>query len=92
MAVLGNQMTCLDRAKKHYVKSCKEAEKAHDTFKRCDADLNLSRAEVEKARSNMLHKKQACEEARIDYSHLLLKTNEIQVHSENPDVVGFLIL
>lgn len=34
--------------KKAYEKSFKEAEKANDTFVKIDADINLSRADVEK--------------------------------------------
>lgn len=36
------------QSKKQYEKSFKEAEKAQEAFRRADADLQLSRAEVER--------------------------------------------
>lgn len=79
MANLSNQITALDRAKKNYEKSFKEAERALDNFQRADADLNLSRAEVEKQRANMTYKSQICEEAKNEYASQLQKANDLQV-------------
>ena len=40
----------LFQAKKQYEKSFKESEKAQENYKKADADIHLSRAEVEKVR------------------------------------------
>lgn len=79
MTNLNNQITSLDRAKKGYEKAFKEAEKALENYQRADADLNLSRAEVEKQRVNMTTKSQYCEETKKEYAIQLQKTNDIQV-------------
>lgn len=79
MASLSSQLSSLDRAKKTYEKAFKEAERALENFQRADADLNLSRAEVEKQRTNMSIKSQHCEESKTEYANQLQKTNELQV-------------
>lgn len=43
---LALQIAALERAKRNYEKSYRDAEKAVDSYQRADADLNLSRAEV----------------------------------------------
>ncbi|XP_066998676.1 formin-binding protein 1-like isoform X2 [Anabrus simplex] len=89
MANLTAQMGNLDRARKNYEKAFKEAERALDNFQRADADLNLSRAEVEKQRMNMAIKSQQCEETKNEYANQLQKTNDLQnqhYHSLLPDV------
>ncbi|CAH1994300.1 unnamed protein product [Acanthoscelides obtectus] len=72
------QIEALQRAKKAYDKAYKEAEKAIEGFQKADADFNLSRAEVEKQRSNMSHKTQACDSAKNEYAQQLQRTNELQ--------------
>lgn len=72
------QIETLQRAKKAYDKAFKEAEKAIEGFHKADADLNLSRAEVEKQRSNMSHKTQACDMAKNEYAQQLQRTNDLQ--------------
>lgn len=79
MASLSSQISSLERAKKNYEKAFKEAERACESFQRADADLNLSRAEVEKHRTNMSIKSQHCEESKTEYANQLQKTNELQV-------------
>ncbi|XP_074029177.1 formin-binding protein 1-like Cip4 isoform X3 [Leptinotarsa decemlineata] len=72
------QIETLQRAKKSYDKAFKESEKAIDGFQKADADFNLSRAEVEKQRSNMSHKTQVCDSAKNEYAQQLQRTNELQ--------------
>nr|CAI5865422.1 unnamed protein product [Callosobruchus analis] len=72
------QIEALHRAKKAYDKAYKDAEKAIEGFQKADADFNLSRAEVEKQRSNMSHKTQACDSAKNEYAQQLQRTNELQ--------------
>jgi hypothetical protein len=86
---LNAQIGSLDRARKNYEKAFKEAEKAMENFQRADADLNLSRAEVEKQRRNMSIKSQQCEEIKSEYANQLQKTNDLQTHHYHtmmPDV------
>lgn len=70
----------LDKAKKAYEKAYKEAEKAQDNYQKADADLNLSRAEVEKARMISSAKSQMCDDCKTEYANHLQKTNELQRH------------
>ncbi|XP_046399588.1 formin-binding protein 1-like isoform X5 [Ischnura elegans] len=75
---LAAQIAALERSKRAYEKSFKEAERALEAFQKADLDFNLSRAEVEKQRTNMTIKQQLSDEARTDYAHLLQRTNEMQ--------------
>jgi len=61
---LQNQIDILARSKKAYDKAYKESEKAVENYQKADADFNLSRAEVEKQRSNMTYKQQICDSAK----------------------------
>ncbi|XP_060527343.1 formin-binding protein 1-like isoform X2 [Cylas formicarius] len=72
------QIENLQRSKKAYDKAFKEAEKAIEGFQKADADFNLSRAEVEKHRSNMAQKTQACDQAKNEYAVQLQRTNDLQ--------------
>ncbi|XP_028139063.1 formin-binding protein 1-like isoform X1 [Diabrotica virgifera virgifera] len=72
------QIEALQRAKKAYDKAYRESEKAIESFQKADADFNLSRAEVEKQRSNMSHKTQVCDSAKNEYAQQLQRTNELQ--------------
>lgn len=71
-------MSLLEKNKKSYEKSFKEAEKANDSFVKVDADINLSRADVGKARAYAQQKNRACEDCKTDYANQLQKTNELQ--------------
>ncbi|CAL1274755.1 unnamed protein product [Larinioides sclopetarius] len=75
---LQNSKYMLDKYKRAYEKSFKEAEKANDTFVKIDADINLSRADVEKARTHAQQKSRSCEDCKTDYANQLQKTNELQ--------------
>lgn len=89
---LSAQISALDRAKRNYEKAYRDSEKALDNYQRADADLNLSRAEVEKQRHNMTMKSQQSEDAKNEYANQLQKTNKLQQsHYETslPDVSGF---
>lgn len=77
------QIGALDRAKKNYEKAYRDSEKALENYQRADADLNLSRAEVEKQRHNMTMKSQQSDDAKNEYANQLQKTNKLQqVHYE----------
>jgi hypothetical protein len=86
---INTQIVFQNRARKSYEKAFKEAEKALDKFQRANADLNLSRAEVEKQRMNMSIKSQYYEETKNEYANQLEKTNDLQYqhyHTMMPDV------
>jgi len=72
-ANLTNQIANLDRAKKNYEKAFRESEKSYEAFQRADADLNLSRAEVEKTRLQSLYKSQQCEDSKKEYANQVTK-------------------
>ena len=76
--ILHASLLQLDKAKKAYEKAFKEAEKAHENYIRVDADLNLSRAEVEKAKTCSTLKNQMCEESKSEYAKHLQSTNNTQ--------------
>ncbi|KAJ6643735.1 Formin-binding protein 1-like [Pseudolycoriella hygida] len=86
---LSAQVGALDRAKRNYEKAYRDSEKALENYQRADADLNLSRAEVEKQRLNMTIKSQQSDDAKNEYANQLQKTNKLQqTHYESalPDV------
>ncbi|XP_049886815.1 formin-binding protein 1-like isoform X2 [Pectinophora gossypiella] len=78
MTVLHTAIGSLDRARRAYERAARESERALEAFQRADADLNLSRAEVEKQKANMKLRSQACEDAKHEYADQLRKTNEAQ--------------
>ncbi|XP_063974188.1 formin-binding protein 1-like isoform X2 [Diachasmimorpha longicaudata] len=89
MTSLTTQIGNLERARKAYEKAFREAERAIENFQRADADLHLSRAEVEKQRMNKTLKTQQSEEAKTEYANQLQKTNELQrlhYHTAMPEV------
>lgn len=68
----------LEKSRKCHEKAFRESEKATEAFQKADADLNLSRAEVEKARQFSTMKQQICDETKIEYAKQLQNTNELQ--------------
>ncbi|XP_041369269.1 formin-binding protein 1-like isoform X2 [Gigantopelta aegis] len=79
----------LERSKRQYERAFKESEKALDNYRKADADINLSRAEVEKDlcmlkqkaekyRVIMNSKATQCEECKNDYASQLQNTNLFQ--------------
>ncbi|XP_038208552.1 formin-binding protein 1-like isoform X3 [Zerene cesonia] len=78
MAVLNTAAGALERARRAYERAARESERALDAFQKADADFNLSRAEVEKQKTNMKLRSQACEDAKQEYMDQLRKTNEAQ--------------
>lgn len=77
-AVLQHSLCQLDKTKKAYERAFREAERAQDNFKKVDEDLNLSRAEVEKARSLQSLRNQQCDDSKNEYANQLQKTNDLQ--------------
>ncbi|XP_052753604.1 formin-binding protein 1-like isoform X2 [Galleria mellonella] len=77
-AILNAAIGALERARRTYERAARESERALEAFQRADADLNLSRAEVEKQKANMKLRSQASEDAKQEYTDQLRKTNEAQ--------------
>lgn len=75
---LQQTITLLEKSKRNYEKAYRESEKAHENYLKADADLNLSRAEVEKSRLISLSKSSMCDDAKSDYATHLQRTNELQ--------------
>ncbi|KPU77768.1 uncharacterized protein Dana_GF24736, isoform G [Drosophila ananassae] len=75
---LNTQLTSLERAKRNYEKAYRDSEKAVDSYKRADMDLNLSRAEVERYKNVMTTKIQQSDDAKNEYANQLQKTNNLQ--------------
>ena len=71
-------MTQLNRTKEKYEKAFGASERALDAYQKADADINLSRAEVEKQRVNSTIKSQQFEDTKNEYASQLQKTNEAQ--------------
>lgn len=78
MAELSSAINALDRARRAYERAARESERALNTYKRADADINLSRAEVERQKANMKSRNQAAEDAKQEYVEQLRKTNDAQ--------------
>lgn len=90
---LSSQLASLDRAKRNYEKTYRDAEKAIDNYQKADADFNLSRAEVEKQKTNMTIKIAQADEAKKEYANQLQKTNMLQeshFRKHLPEVISFL--
>lgn len=76
--LLNMSLNQLDKSKKGYDKSFRESEKANENYKKADKDLNLSRAELEKAKTISLTKERACENSKTDYAKQLQVANQAQ--------------
>ena len=75
---LSQQLIILDRAQKNYKKAFCKAERAVDAYRKADADMNMSRAEIEKQRINLSIKNNQCDDSKNEYAKQLQKTNELQ--------------
>lgn len=78
-AQLQASLVQLSKTKEKYEKAFGASERALDLYQKADADLNLSRAEVEKQRINSTIKSQQCDDCKNEYANQLQKTNELQV-------------
>ena len=68
----------LTKTKEKYEKAFGASERALDAYHKADADLNLSRAEVEKQRMNSTIKSQQYDDCKNEYANQLQKSNELQ--------------
>ncbi|KAL5012369.1 hypothetical protein ScPMuIL_010920 [Solemya velum] len=68
----------LEKSRRIYEKAFREGEKSHESYRKADADINLSRAEVEKHRNIMMMKNQQSDENKNEYASQLQQTNQFQ--------------
>ncbi|XP_055087813.1 formin-binding protein 1 homolog isoform X14 [Periophthalmus magnuspinnatus] len=68
----------LESSKKRFERDCKEAEKAQQYFEKMDADINVTKADVEKARQHAQMRQQMMSDSKNEYSSYLQKFNQEQ--------------
>ncbi|XP_060567137.1 cdc42-interacting protein 4 homolog isoform X3 [Ruditapes philippinarum] len=73
-----DSLKLLENSKKNYERKYNEADKALDAYRKADADINLSRAEVEKTRHLSNKRSSEAEDSKNEYASQLQTTNNFQ--------------
>ncbi|XP_040013869.1 formin-binding protein 1 homolog isoform X10 [Xiphias gladius] len=68
----------LESCKRRFERDCKEADRAQQYFEKMDADINVTKADVEKARQQAQMRHQMASDSKSDYSSYLRKFNQEQ--------------
>ncbi|XP_068609435.1 formin-binding protein 1 isoform X2 [Brachionichthys hirsutus] len=68
----------LESSKRKFERDCKEADRAQQYFEKMDADINVTKADVEKARQQAQMKHQMASDSKSEYSSYLQKFNQEQ--------------
>uniref|UniRef100_A0A8C5GAM8 Formin binding protein 1b n=1 Tax=Gouania willdenowi TaxID=441366 RepID=A0A8C5GAM8_GOUWI len=68
----------LESCKRRFERECKEADRAQQHFEKMDADINVTKADVERARQQAQMKQQMATDSKGDYSSYLQKFNQEQ--------------
>ncbi|XP_037609417.1 formin-binding protein 1 isoform X22 [Sebastes umbrosus] len=68
----------LESSKRRFERDCKEADRAQQYFEKMDADINVTKADVEKARQQAQMRHQMASDSKSDYSSYLQKFNQEQ--------------
>ncbi|XP_041666728.1 formin-binding protein 1 isoform X9 [Cheilinus undulatus] len=68
----------LESCKRRFERDCKEADRAQQYFEKMDADINVTKADVEKARQQAQMRHQMAADSKGDYSAYLQKFNQEQ--------------
>uniref|UniRef100_UPI0037E842FF formin-binding protein 1 isoform X4 n=1 Tax=Semicossyphus pulcher TaxID=241346 RepID=UPI0037E842FF len=68
----------LESSKRRFERDCKEADRAQQYFEKMDADINVTKADVEKARQQAQMRHQMAADSKSDYSAYLQKFNQEQ--------------
>ncbi|XP_055256949.1 formin-binding protein 1 isoform X11 [Moschus berezovskii] len=79
----------LESSKRRFERDCKEADRAQQYFEKMDADINVTKADVEKARQQAQTRHQMAEDSKADYSSILQKFNHEQhayYHTHIPSI------
>uniref|UniRef100_A0A6Q2Y363 Formin binding protein 1a n=1 Tax=Esox lucius TaxID=8010 RepID=A0A6Q2Y363_ESOLU len=73
-----NSWKQLESSKRRFERDCKEADRAQQYFDKIDADINVTKADVEKARQQAQMKHQVAEDSKNEYISYLQKFNKEQ--------------
>ncbi|KAJ8006222.1 hypothetical protein DPEC_G00126050 [Dallia pectoralis] len=73
-----NSWKQLESSKRRFERDCKEADRAQQYFDKIDADINVTKADVEKARQQAQMKHQVAEDSKNEYISYLEKFNKEQ--------------
>lgn len=79
----------LEASKRRFERDCKEADRAQQYFEKMDADINVTKADVEKARQQAQMRHQMAEDSKADYSSVLQRFNQEQheyYHTHIPSI------
>lgn len=76
--ILEDQINEMWKSGKVYSKAYKEAENAYQKFYKADKNLEISRLELEKARTYAKTRNEICDKAKCDYSRTVQNTNSEQ--------------
>ncbi|EGT34688.1 CBN-TOCA-2 protein [Caenorhabditis brenneri] len=75
---LENQINDMLKSGKIYSRSYKDAESAYQKFYKADKNMEISRLELEKARTHANTRNEICEKAKSDYAKTVTSTNSEQ--------------
>ncbi|KAG7480411.1 hypothetical protein MATL_G00055850 [Megalops atlanticus] len=73
-----NSWKQLESSKRRFERDCKEVDRAQQYFEKMDADINVTKADVEKARQQAQMRKQMAEHSKSEYSSSLQSFNQEQ--------------
>ncbi|XP_031306552.1 formin-binding protein 1 isoform X8 [Camelus dromedarius] len=79
----------LESSKRRFERDCREADRAQQYFEKMDADINVTKADVEKARQQAQIRHQMADDSKADYSSYLQKFNLEQheyYHTHIPNI------
>uniref|UniRef100_A0A8D0HBA6 Formin binding protein 1 n=1 Tax=Sphenodon punctatus TaxID=8508 RepID=A0A8D0HBA6_SPHPU len=79
----------LEASKRRFERDCKEADRAQQYFEKMDADINVTKADVEKARQQAQIRHQMADDSKGEYSSTLQKFNHEQhehYHTHIPNI------
>ncbi|XP_034153037.1 formin-binding protein 1 isoform X27 [Esox lucius] len=68
----------LESSKRRFERDCKEADRAQQYFEKMDNDINVTKADVEKARQQAQMRHQMAADSKTEYSNFLTKFNQEQ--------------
>ncbi|KAJ7988342.1 hypothetical protein DPEC_G00322570 [Dallia pectoralis] len=68
----------LESSKRRFERDCKEADRAQQYFEKMDNDINVTKADVEKARQQAQMRHQMAADSKAEYSNFLTKFNQEQ--------------
>ncbi|XP_061117020.1 formin-binding protein 1-like isoform X3 [Conger conger] len=68
----------LESSKRRFERDCREADRAQQHFEKMDADINVTKADVEKARLQAQMRAQIAEDSKSEYSSCLENFNQEQ--------------